>query len=812
MKKFRFGISILTVVCLLFSTMSAFGAVAGENITNNSDLDEFAELEYTVLANTVTIFGQAPRAEETAITVWIKEDGTGNNLVIRQFKSNEDGSFERKFMLNTALYNADNTATMKVGAENTNTQMITGITLYSQAEIDGCVGAFGSISDKNSLGTYLATYSYILNLNDEEGNPPQYSDEELDVLFEIYEYGNYEAADAEGVLEAVGDIVNKFTRRSALLAELNAAADGGAGDVVKNLLMSKYASILTFEITTARLIKEDEMWLRMTESILTDSRGDVLGSEKDYRTMDDIKAAYEAAYAAQYECDSETGGLITTDRTYNFIERDEDGNSMWKISYTANIVTISGKHELVKRTNVAISVTDATTDSIQIVMQQVKSDAEGNFTITMPFNTERFGEETMAIIRVGALETNAWQFFVPVFPQTRIDEMINAFKTIESYEEFKSFLVDYYEILRVGAGYSEHKQTVMYNLYQEADYSEINDGYSIATAIADLSTRTTDVLTFIEEVNDASEARSWGSLQYVIETKYKYLGETINAYAELLDAVDDADVKSFKGLYNRMTRKTYVTIEDVKAAFDEACEAQYKYENQPKKEPAGGGFNPGVSFGGGIPDDGDDANVNKTPSGSVIPENIDPEKLPVAPFTDVDGSYSWAKTAIDGLRTNAILRGDGNGKFRPGDNMTREEYLTLLLETYGIETQKGYVSFADVDANAWYADVVATAYEMGITNGIGDNNFGIGQKITRTDAVVLAARTAEKLGVFFPQKEKAKIFDDHIDIPEYGYDYIVAFQQADFINGDTLGNFNPVNPVTRAEAAVIFWNIFGFVK
>ena len=217
-----------------------------------------------------------------------------------------------------------------------------------------------------------------------------------------------------------------------------------------------------------------------------------------------------------------------------------------------------------------------------------------------------------------------------------------------------------------------------------------------------------------------------------------------------------------------------------------------------------------MSFGGSQPVV-DETEVNKTPSGSVIPENIDPEKLPVAPFTDITDTYSWAKTAIDGLRTNAVISGDGDGRFRPGDNMTREEYLTLLLKTYGVEVQAGYVSFTDVDSNAWYADVVATAYEIGITNGMGNNTFGIGQKITRTDAVVLAARAAEKLGVKFPQVEKAKIFDDHTIIPEYGYDYIVAFQQANFINGDTEGKFNPVNPVTRAEAAVIFWNIFSHV-
>jgi len=816
MKKFRIGITVMTVVCLLFSSLSAFAAVAGENITNSEELQNFAELEYSVLANTVTIIGQAPTAEVTEITVWIKEDNTGKNLIIRQFKSNDDGSFERKFMLNTELYDADNTATMRIGATDTNTQKITGIELYSQAEIDGCVAEFGSITDKSSIGSFFETYADILNLNDEEGNPPAYTDDELETLFEIYTLGGYEATDTESVLAAIGDIENKFTKRGALMEELNAAADNGDGAEVKRLLMSKYASILTFEITTAKLIKEDEMWLRMTETELKDSLGNILGSEKNYQTMEDIKGAYEAAYDAQYDCDSQTGGAATSDRPYNFMEFDQEGNSVWKLSYSANTVIISGQHEVEKRTNLAFYVTDATTDSIVIAMQQEKTDASGIFTATIPFNTERFGDETLAIIRIGGLDTNIWQFFVPVFPQAKIDEMVEAFTEIESLDEFKNFLTTYYEILRVGEGFSDHKLEIMYNLYTEDDYSDLEDGVQVAQAIVDLGNRTTDILSFIDDINEASAKRSWGTIQNVIETKYSYLGETVKAYAALLEIIDDADVKSFKGVYNRMIRMEFSTIEDVAEALEKACEEQYDFENQPKKETGGGGgggSSSGVAFGGGfVSDDETDAPVEKTPSGSIIPEGIDPEKLPVAPFTDVTDSYSWAKTAIDGLRTRAVITGDGDGKFRPGDNMTREEYLSLLLKTYGVDIQAGYVSFSDVDDGAWYADVVATAYELGITNGIGGNQFGIGQKITRTDAVVLAARTAEKLGISFPHKEKAKIFDDHIDIPEYGYNYIVAFQQADFINGDTEGRFNPINPVTRAEAAVIFWNIIGYVK
>ena len=136
----------------------------------------------------------------------------------------------------------------------------------------------------------------------------------------------------------------------------------------------------------------------------------------------------------------------------------------------------------------------------------------------------------------------------------------------------------------------------------------------------------------------------------------------------------------------------------------------------------------------------------------------------------------------------------------------------MLLSTFYVETVSGDVPFTDVDKNAWYADVVATAYDLGITKGMGDGTFGIGQKILRADMVVLAARLAEAKGVVIKKSNEAKIFTDFPEIPAYAYDNVVSFQQAGLVNGDETGRFNPKNKLTRAEAAVFFWNIFNFIE
>ena len=144
--------------------------------------------------------------------------------------------------------------------------------------------------------------------------------------------------------------------------------------------------------------------------------------------------------------------------------------------------------------------------------------------------------------------------------------------------------------------------------------------------------------------------------------------------------------------------------------------------------------------------------------------------------------------------------------------MTREEYLTLLFKTFGVKAKESEAAFSDVKNGEWYYDVVATAYEMGVTKGIGGGKFGIGQEINRSDMVVLASRLADSLNIDIAQNKAAKLFDDYTEIPDYAYDAVVQFQQAGFVSGDTNGKFNPVNSTIRAEAAVFFWDIFSYLN
>ena len=164
------------------------------------------------------------------------------------------------------------------------------------------------------------------------------------------------------------------------------------------------------------------------------------------------------------------------------------------------------------------------------------------------------------------------------------------------------------------------------------------------------------------------------------------------------------------------------------------------------------------------------------------------------------------------MRRYGFIKGDGDGKYRPADGVSREEFLSILLKVFNVEAKETKSNFSDVNKNEWYYNVVSTAYEMGIVNGYPDGRFGIGDTISRADMAVMICRIMDIQKINLDPVEESFIFKDSVDIPMYAYSSIVKLQTAEIINGDTFGRYNPLNSVTRAEAAVAFWSVFGKVS
>lgn len=197
----------------------------------------------------------------------------------------------------------------------------------------------------------------------------------------------------------------------------------------------------------------------------------------------------------------------------------------------------------------------------------------------------------------------------------------------------------------------------------------------------------------------------------------------------------------------------------------------------------------------------------RTPSytggGMVIVEKpipvVEDEKPATEAFSDISG-YGWAENAILSLHKKGIINGKADGEFCPGDNVTREEIVKMICDAFGIVENNNVSIFKDAKGK-WFEGYVNAAYEKNIISGIDAENFGAGKAATREDIVVILARTVGEVG------EGELTFGDSAQVSNYAQNAIFALSGKGVISGYPDGSFKPKNSMTRAEAAVVIYNL-----
>lgn len=113
-------------------------------------------------------------------------------------------------------------------------------------------------------------------------------------------------------------------------------------------------------------------------------------------------------------------------------------------------------------------------------------------------------------------------------------------------------------------------------------------------------------------------------------------------------------------------------------------------------------------------------------------------------FEDIEGHEY--KNEIENMATMGYLKGSNN-KFRPDDNMTRAEFVTVVLRILGVDiSNSNYVPFKDVKEKDWFAPYLTKAKEIGLVEGYSDGSFRPNNSITRDEIyAVLTNISSEEL-------------------------------------------------------------------
>ncbi len=173
-------------------------------------------------------------------------------------------------------------------------------------------------------------------------------------------------------------------------------------------------------------------------------------------------------------------------------------------------------------------------------------------------------------------------------------------------------------------------------------------------------------------------------------------------------------------------------------------------------------------------------------------------------FTDLPDSH-WAFPFIKELVEKEVLNGMGDGTFMPEANVTREQFIHMIVTAFNL-TSDDTSSFDDVVKGSWYEKSVCVGKALGIINGVSDNAFGVGQNITRQDMATIAVRLYNdvlKADLTKYEGNEAKVFLDSDLISDYAKDGVALMQKMGIIDGFEDMTFRPTALATRAQSAKI---------
>ena len=220
--------------------------------------------------------------------------------------------------------------------------------------------------------------------------------------------------------------------------------------------------------------------------------------------------------------------------------------------------------------------------------------------------------------------------------------------------------------------------------------------------------------------------------------------------------------------------------------------------------PAGSGSNGSGSGGSG----GGGGNSGK--------EDIDekPEVKPVTPKPSDEYKSElkshWAESEITQLVDEEIVQGFGDGTLGLDRNITRAQFITMLVRALGTEIKSYNDSFEDVSEGSWYADYIETAVQNGWIQGDGKNSYP-DRNITREEITkIIVAAFEQRNGEI--NIENSNSFTDGNSISSWAEESVNKAVSTGLINGMGNGEFQPKESAKREQAMVLIYRVLEKLK
>lgn len=149
-------------------------------------------------------------------------------------------------------------------------------------------------------------------------------------------------------------------------------------------------------------------------------------------------------------------------------------------------------------------------------------------------------------------------------------------------------------------------------------------------------------------------------------------------------------------------------------------------------------------------------------------------------FPDIEDGAEYAEAA-EYLHEIGVMQGDTSGNFNPDRYVTRAQMAAVICRMLGEseELPDSGTSFSDVPASYWASGYIAKAAELGIINGYKDGTFKPGNTVTYEQALAMVVRAT---GLEDAAKAAGGYPNGHIEVAcECGYTNWLAAEKGDLM-------------------------------
>ena len=170
-----------------------------------------------------------------------------------------------------------------------------------------------------------------------------------------------------------------------------------------------------------------------------------------------------------------------------------------------------------------------------------------------------------------------------------------------------------------------------------------------------------------------------------------------------------------------------------------------------------------------------------------------------------DFPTGWSKEAMAFSVDNGLLNGKSANRIEPAANLTRAEMAAIINRAFGAKVTADISGYSDVNPSDWFYVEMQKAVNMQTFNGDGNGRLRPNDAITREEVMTVIARAMVLEQTDYSPLNKYADVDKFSD---WAKPYAAALVAGGYVNGLGNGKINPKVNITREEFAQLMYNIF----